>query len=67
MENKETSKIILSGCIDWKEFRDYLVKRLKKMTKEEEFSHLMERILFSMSSSEEEMQEKRRLLGIPET
>ncbi len=64
---KEKSKVILTGCMGWKEFRDCLVKKLTKMTKEEEFTNLIERIIFASSFSEEEMQTKRRSLGIPET
>lgn len=64
---EEKSKIQIVGCLNWKQFRDYLIKKLQKMSTEEELSSLIKSIVFATSSSEEEMQEKRRRFGIPET
>jgi len=60
-------KVVLVGVMNWKEFREILVKNLKSCKTEEDFLEVIRRLYFSISHSEEEMQEKRRSLGIPET
>lgn len=66
-KNKQKDKIVLAGVMNWEEFRDKLIENLKSCKTEEDFLKIIKRILFSASRSEEEMQEKRRFLGIPET
>lgn len=67
MKDRKKGKIILAGHMKWDEFRDILVTDLKSCKTEEDFLKRMNILYFSISNSEEEMQEKRRRLGIPET
>ena len=66
-KNKQKEKMILTGIVTWKEFRNKLIGDLKSCKTEEDFLKIIKTLLFSASNSEEEMQEKRRFLGIPET
>jgi hypothetical protein len=59
--------MLLMGAMNWKEFRDLLIKELKKVDSEEMFRKLMIALDYSFSKSEEEAQKKRRKLGLPET
>lgn len=67
MENKDDIDLTITGILKWDELRDFLIERLKEATTEERFDELMKAIIFSTSGSEEEMQEKRRSLGLNET
>jgi|LGVF01.2.fsa_nt_gb hypothetical protein len=60
-------EITLTGSLNWKQLKDHIIKALQEATTEEEVLKVIEAILFACSNSEEEMQEKRRDLGIPET
>lgn len=60
-------KVIMAGQLDWERFRKLLIKDIKDCKTIREFIELLNYVLFSISNSEEEMQEKRRLLGLPET
>ena len=60
-------QIILMGHLNWEEFRDSIVKELSNAKTEKDFLEIINALLFSVSLSEEEMQKKRRRLGIPET
>ena len=60
-------KVIMAGPLDWERFRKLLIKDIKKCKTEREFIELINCVLFSISNTEDEMQEKRRLLGLPET
>lgn len=60
-------EIILTGTLKWNKFRDLIVKKLNNCKTERDFLKQMKVLYFSMSESEEEMQEKRRSLGILET
>ena len=64
--NKET-EIIITGSKNWKELRDFMIKELNKCRTKKEFADFITALLYSVSDSEEEMQEKRRELGLPET
>ncbi len=60
-------KMILTGELSWEKFRDSLIKKLKSCKEEKDLLFFIKVLSFSCSNSEEEMQEKRRLVGIPET
>jgi len=57
----------LTGSLNWKQLRKVIIKEMKESSTEEEFLEVIKAIIFSASDSEEEMQEKRRFFGIPET
>ena len=67
MTEKKKVKIILAGNLTWDKVRDNFIEMMKKCRNEKEFLKVIKTIYFSCSSSGEEMQRKRRLLGIPET
>ena len=68
-KNKQKEKMILVGGegLTWKEVRDKLIGDFQSCKTEEDFLMIVKKIWFSASHSEEEMQGKRRFLGIPET
>jgi len=66
-KNRRKVVIVIAGTMKWNEFRDKLIQNLKGCDTEEKFCDLMEALEYSFSHSEEEMQKKRRKLGIPET
>lgn len=64
---KQNREVIVAGKMKWNEFRDKLIGELSKCDTEQKFCDLMVALEYSFSRSEEEMQKKRRGLGIPET
>ena len=64
---EKKSDIIVVGNASWKHTKNVIIHGLQKATTEEEFIHVIMGIYHSLSTSEEEMQAKRRLLGLPET
>lgn len=63
----EKPEVVIAGAIGWEGFRDKLIENLQDCDTEEKFCDLMIALEHSFSHSEEEMQKKRRKLGIPET
>lgn len=67
MTKEKKSSVIVVGHKGWKHAKDTIIRGLQKATTKDEFIRIIMGIYCSISTSEEEMQAKRRSLGIPET